>query len=69
MERLNFQVDGMGCAGCEGNVSDALNDLSGVESVNADHESGTVTVAYEETKTDADELSGAIEGAGYEVVG
>ena len=67
MERLNFDVEGMSCAGCEGNVSEALNDLQGVESVNADHDDGTVSVAYEETKTDAAEMTDAIEGAGYEV--
>ena len=68
MERLSFDVDGMSCAGCEGNVSEALNGLQGVESVNADHDNGTVSVAYEEEKTNATEMTDAIEGAGYEVV-
>jgi copper chaperone len=68
MEQLEFDVDGMSCGGCEGNVAEALNGLQGVESVNADHGDGTVSVAYEETKTDASEMTDAIEGAGYEVV-
>jgi len=69
MEQLSFDVEGMSCSGCEGNVSEALNDLRGVKSVNADHEDGNVSVTYEEKKTDAAEMNDAIEGAGYEVVG
>jgi len=69
MEQLSFDVEGMSCAGCEGNVSEALDDLQGVKSVNADHEEGSVSVTYEEKKTDAAAMNDAIETAGYEVAG
>ena len=68
MTRQEFDVEGMACGGCEQNVADALTELDGVESVDADHEGDRVTVTLDGDVAD-DDLSGAIEGAGYEVVG
>ena len=56
-------VEGMACDGCEANVEDALIELPGVERVDADHESGRVTV---DGDADADALVDAISQAGYE---
>jgi copper chaperone len=55
-------VDDMACTGCETTVEEALRDVTGVTDVEADHESGTVTV---EGNTDADDLVGAVDDAGY----
>ncbi len=59
-------VSGMACGGCEENVEEALMALNGIESVDADHESDTVTVRVDDGVSD-DDLVGAIESAGYEV--
>ncbi|MFC7114358.1 heavy-metal-associated domain-containing protein [Natronoarchaeum sp. GCM10025703] len=67
MSRREFDVEGMSCGGCEENVSDALTDLDGVESVAADHEGNIVTVTLGGDVAD-DDLTAAIESAGYEVV-
>lgn len=67
MSRREFDVEGMSCGGCEENVSDALTDLDGVESVDADHEGNIVTVTLGGDVDDGD-VTAAIEGAGYEVV-
>jgi len=56
-------VKGMACDGCEANVEDALTELSGVERVDADHQSGRVTV---DGDADVDALVDAISEAGYE---
>ncbi|SNZ06964.1 copper chaperone [Natronoarchaeum philippinense] len=68
MTQRTIEVDGMACGGCEETVTEALTELDGVESADADHEAGTVAVVYEDDETDTGELSGAIEDAGYEVV-
>lgn len=62
MAPADFSVQGMSCGGCEQNVEDAVGQLNGVDSVEADHTAGTVTV---EGEVDTDELRQAIEGAGY----
>lgn len=59
-------VAGMSCGGCEEAVEDAVAALDGVETVNADHESDTVSVTFSDTVSD-DDLASAIESAGYEL--
>lgn len=56
-------VSGMACDGCERNVEEAIESVSGVERVDADHEAGRVTV---EGDADVDALVSAIDEAGYE---
>ena len=67
MADLQFDVRGMSCAHCKAAVEEELNRLSGVESSNADVETGTVEVRYDEDRVDTGQLAGAIEEAGYTV--
>lgn len=60
---ITIDIDGMACGGCEDAVTDALEDVPGVETAIADHEAGTATV---EGNVDSDALAIAIEDAGYE---
>lgn len=60
-----LSVEGMACDGCERNVEVALADVSGVEDVAADAESGTVRV---DGNSDEDALREAVSDAGYDVV-
>lgn len=65
----NLHVSGMNCEGCEASVANALRDVAGVESAEADHENhetGSVTV---EGEADDDELRSAVEEAGYTLEG
>ena len=66
MERKTLSVAGMSCNGCEQNVENALQGLDGVSRVEADHEADTVNVVVDDAVTD-DDLTTAIEGAGYDV--
>ena len=66
MERRKLSVTGMSCNGCEQNVTSALNNLDGVNRVEADHEADTVEVVADDSVTD-DDIHAAIEQAGYEV--
>ncbi|MCG1002730.1 MULTISPECIES: heavy-metal-associated domain-containing protein [Halobacterium] len=56
-------VEGMGCAGCEDIVENALSGVDGVEGATVDHEDGVATV---EGDADAESLLQAVEFAGYE---
>jgi copper chaperone len=58
----DLRVDGMSCGGCEASVVDALRDVDGVESAEADHETGRVSV---EGEADEEALRAAVEEAGY----
>lgn len=56
----------MSCEGCEQNVEEAVRELEGVESVEADHVANTVEV---EGDVDMKALQQAIEGTGYTLTG
>lgn len=57
-------VTGMSCSGCERNVVAAVESITGVESVEADHAADRVHV---EGAADPAAIAAAIEDAGYEV--
>lgn len=67
MQQTTLEVDGMACGGCEENVTDALEALSGVSSVSADHEQDQVRVEHDESTVDVEAIADAIESAGYDV--
>ena len=67
MEQTTLEVDGMACGGCEENVTEALEALSGVSSVAASHENDEVRVEHDEGTVDVEALAEAIESAGYDV--
>ena len=66
MERKTLSVTGMSCNGCERNVENALRSLDGVSRVEADHQDDTVDIVVDDSVSD-DDLTTAIEGAGYDV--
>lgn len=66
-ERL-FSVAGMSCGHCKAAVTQALQDLDGVETATVDLAAKTVAVKYDPQVVGAEQLQAAIEEAGYEVV-
>ncbi|GAB6180555.1 copper chaperone CopZ [Desulfotomaculum defluvii] len=66
MSQVLLKVEGMSCGHCKAAVEKALRALSGVEDVKVDLEQKEVTVTGSAPK---EELSKAIEEAGYDVVG
>ena len=44
MKKITIKVNGMVCDGCENRVKNALSTLDGVESIEASHKTGIVTV-------------------------
>ena len=66
MTTLN--VNGMSCIHCEKAVTKALKAVKGVKKINVDLAAKTVSVDFNEKKTDLAAISQAIADAGYEVV-
>jgi len=60
-----YNVEGMSCGHCELSVSEEVEEVAGVTSVRADHNTGRVVVAGE----DVDDLAvrAAVAEAGYRV--
>ena len=67
MTEKTFNVPDMSCAHCKAAVEGGLNELAGVERVNADVVNGIVEVSYDEGTVTTEDLLGAIEEAGYTV--
>jgi copper chaperone len=65
MTRRTLAVSGMACGGCEQTVENALADVEGVTSVEADHEGDAVELVTDDGVAD-DEIRAAIADAGYE---
>lgn len=62
-----FNVNGMSCGHCEKAIKGALNDLHGVANTEVDLNAKTVTVQYDEDLLTEQNLTEAIEEAGYDV--
>lgn len=61
----NYQVEGMTCGHCEMSVREEVGEVAGVATVDASHETGTVTVSGEGFTDEA--VTAAIEEAGYKL--
>lgn len=67
MKETIIKVEGMVCSGCENRVQNALKTIDGVESVNANHTTGTVIVTSKEEVSEK-VMKEKIEDIGFEVV-
>jgi copper ion binding protein len=68
MATTTYTVSGMTCAHCVNSVSTEVGGLAGVSDVRVDLASGQVTVTSEEP-LDIEAVRGAVEEAGYDLVG
>ena len=66
MKEIKLKINGMMCAGCENRVKSAVSLIEGVENVDANHNTGMVTVT---TKEDLDitKIKEKIIDIGYEI--
>lgn len=65
MEQYELVVEGMSCMGCEQTVTTAVNRIDGVHRVEADHETGEVTITADDgTKAEVEQ---SIYDAGYDI--
>lgn len=66
MKETKIKVEGMVCGGCENRVQNALKTIEGIEDVNADHNTGIVTVTSKD-EIDENVMKEKIEDIGFEV--
>ena len=66
MKEIKLKINGMMCAGCENRVKSAVSLIEGVEKVEADHNTGIVTVASKE-EIDISKVKEKIIDIGYEI--
>ena len=67
MKELKIKIEGMVCGGCENRVKTALSEISGVESVDANHNTGMVIIKSKE-ELDVEQIKERILDLGYESV-
>ena len=65
MTKETFQVTGMTCSACSAHVEKAVRGLQGIDSANVNLMLGSMTVAYDETVTNAEQIIATVIGAGY----
>ena len=66
-EKIEFDVTGMTCTGCENTVENGLKQVKGVKEVKASHKNNRVTIMVEKDKVNREELAQKIETVGYTV--
>ena len=59
---------GMHCAACANRIEKALNRVQGVESCNVNYATQRATVNYDPAQTDANQLRGVVQNAGYDAI-
>ena len=67
MKELRIKINGMVCGGCENRVKTALLEISGVESVDANHNTGMVVVKAEKD-VELAQIKERIIDLGYEII-
>ena len=67
-QTVTFDVPGMYCASCPFIVQSAMSSVDGVLSVEADSDTKTARVTYEDTLTDTATIAAASADAGYEAI-
>jgi copper chaperone CopZ len=65
MSKIEINIEGMTCGHCAMSVTNELVTLEGVSNVQVDHAAGKATVEVEGVSED--QLSAAVEEAGYQV--
>lgn len=63
-----YDVEGMTCGHCEMSVREEVEELAGIESAQADHTTGRLTVQADDG-IDDDAVRKAVEAAGFKVAG
>ena len=65
-QTVTFSVPGMTCASCPFIVESAMRDVEGVISVNADSDTRTALVVFDDAVANAEDIALASTSAGYE---
>lgn len=66
MEQITLTVGGMTCTGCAAGVKKALENVSGVASVDVNWAENCAIVSFDNQQTNVADLREAIENAGFD---
>lgn len=68
VKSIVLKVNGMSCGHCKAAVETALNKIDGVKDVSVDLAAKQVSIKYEASKVEIDQIKETIDNQGYEVV-
>jgi copper chaperone len=68
METTSLNIKGMTCGGCVNSVTEVLQKVAGVKSVNVSLEQNNANISFDPSKAQPAQLISAIEDAGFDVV-
>lgn len=66
-QTLTLNINGMTCGGCVKSVTNALNQVAGVEQATVSLEQKNAVITFDDSQTTANDLKNAIEDAGFDV--
>lgn len=66
--KQKITIEGMSCGHCKNAVENAVKSLVGVTVAEVDLAAKTLTVEFDENKTDLEQIQAVIDDAGYTVV-
>lgn len=67
-QTITLNIEGMTCGGCVNSVTNALNQVAGVQSADVSLQNNNATITFDDSQTNAHQLTEAIEDAGFDVV-
>lgn len=68
MEKTVLRVEGMSCGHCELAIQDAVRKLPGIEKVKASKRKKEVSVEFDSTQVNLDQIKSTIAETGYDIV-
>jgi mercuric ion transport protein len=68
IQTVNFNGQGMTCAGCEESIKHAVNELDGIVTVTPSYEKENAEVKFDKTKISKEDIEKAINATGYKVI-
>lgn len=67
INKVEYNIKGMTCTGCEVHIESEVNKLDGIIEVKANHEKGNTIVKYDKTKVTNKEIEDAVGKTGYKI--
>jgi len=68
METVTFNIPSLSCSNCSGKIQEELKALEGVNNISADLKSQSVSIEFDPSIVQPQEIKNRIEAMGYEVV-
>jgi mercuric ion transport protein len=67
-QKIELQISGMTCTGCENHIEHAIGELPGVIEVNASYENGITNVSYDSLLVGLPQFEEAIKSIDYQII-